>query len=170
MIKEKAILTHSERKVIKTFINDGVRPDHYDGKNGLFRLGAELNCVRGIDLDKNGLISDTDIEDIKLLLSAVDIPPSTFFIDDHCIYVDWTANGFLAIKSRKDYLKLALEFASYIDSLELFEFKVNTGMFDDDPVEYDEYTEKLRQIQLPEFTAENYGASYEEMIVHDCRP
>lgn len=170
MTKEKGILTNNEREVIKTFVNDEVRPDHYDCKNGLHRLSADLTCIKGIKLNEIQPISDTAVEDIKLLLSTINVPPANLFISHGSIEVDWAPNGFLAIKSKQDYLKLALEFASYIDSLDLFEFTINTGMFEDDPVEYDEYIEKIEKIQSPEFSSQNFGAVPKYMEVYDYRP
>lgn len=169
MDEEMSILTPNQRKIILLFLKNWVREDHYDGKNELYRLTASLYSITGKWINKGNILTKENIEDIKLLLSSLSIPPHRIFITYDNVVVDWIPNGALVLNSKDEYLQLVLDFIAYLDKLDFVKFDTELDSFGDDPQEPYEDTENLRKVCYPKFTVENFGAIDREIEVYDCR-
>lgn len=157
----------------RAFEEEYIREDHYDGNNGIYRFAANITMFS----NKKIIIPDDDeatmrnIQELKLKLESLEIPPSAIFIYRHTdsIAIDWWANGYQVVSSKEEYLKISLEFSEYIDKLTFADFEINTGMYCDDPFYTSGDEQKVYKNYNTRFILENFGSSGEKIEVISLR-
>lgn len=135
--------------VLNEFRKERVRKDHYNGKNILTRLAINIKYN-----------SDRKMNEIVSLLKEIDIRAGFIIIrqQERKIAVWWFSQQNNVILDEKNYLRLIDEFIDYIINLNLDNWDIEMGMFDDDPIELNinEY-ENLEIVKNPKFNKENFG-------------
>lgn len=155
MTEVRKILEQKEM-VLNEFRKERVRKDHYNGKNILTRLAINIKYN-----------SDRKMNEIVSLLKEIDIRPGFIIIrqQERKIAVWWFSQQNNVILDEKNYLRLIDEFIDYLINLNLDDWDIEIGMFDDDPIELNinEY-ENLEIVKNPKFNKENFGLKGEAQI------
>lgn len=142
--------------VLNEFRKERVRKDHYNGKNILTRLAINIKYN-----------SDRKMNEIVSLLKDIDIRPEFIIVkqQERKIAVWWFSQQNNVILNEKNYLRLIDEFIDYLINLNLDNWDIEIGMFDDDPIELNinEY-ENLEIVKNPKFNKENFGLKGESQI------
>ena len=155
-IAEEIKRLEQKELVLNEFRKERVREDHYNGNNVLCRLAISVKYD-----------SDKERDEIVSLLKSIDIIPEFIIIyqKEREISVWWFSQMNNVIFDEKNYLRLIDEFIDYIINLNLDNWDIEMGMFDDDPIELNinEY-ENLEIVKNPKFNKENFGLKGEAQI------
>jgi hypothetical protein len=156
------IMSKNKMEIIESFAYDCFREDHYSGNNAIYRFSAITRNEKRSNEDVNNIV-----ENLKSKLYETSIIPSRIQLYyDFSIEVEWHANNFQIVTSKKQYLNLALEFANYIDSINIDILKVNSGTLEDDPEELIR-TKIIKVNYNPIFNQQCFG--HKKIEVLDCR-
>lgn len=142
--------------VLNEFRKERVRKDHYNGKNILTRLAINIKYN-----------SDRKMNEIVSLLKEIDIRAGFIIIrqQERKIAVWWFSQQNNVILDEKNYLRLIDEFIDYVIKLNLNNWDIETGMFDDDPIGYDiNKCENIEVVLNPKFTQNNFGLNGEPQV------
>lgn len=128
----------SKADVISFFSRNGHRPDHCNGVFPLYRFSANIHFLGCSSVALTRQLALEQFERIRQLA----ILPNRIFASVHArggvtntLWVEWDAKGNIVLQSKRDYLYLSLEFADYLDQLDIPGLEINMGSFDDDPNE-----------------------------------
>jgi hypothetical protein len=163
-------MSENDYTVYKDFIQDKVRPDHYNHRNGIYRYGAFVNDIYGkriIDSD-NGLETDNNVQKLKEILNTLSIRPEAIFISDDHIEIIWASRKYAIVKSWRQYMSLSLEFTKYIDNIDFTNLLINNGAFEDDP-NFSQDMKTCKKHYHPHFTMKYFGNVEPEIRILDFR-
>lgn len=144
-----------QKSVIEEIFRKGdVREDHHDGQNGLHRLAIEIPI-------------EADIDVLIQRLRSINIKPERIFIMDDKYSIDWASQEVILLTNINDYKNIVNQFIGYVDYLNLGEWRVCIGMFEDDPI-FGEYI-KIKTTVSPVFNENTFDSSYDEPDIYDFR-
>lgn len=153
-------------KVLEEFAFDYPRDDHYSNGNGVFRFSI---ITQNLNLNEKEMRAY--VHQLLAKLYKMPIIPSRIYINDDSIFdieVEWEAKDFQVVLDKNQYLKLALQFADYIDEQEIQDFEINTGTFNDDPV-FTKYIGTRKINENPVFNNECFGYELIEVLDYSDR-
>lgn len=138
----------------------GVRSDHYDGINAIYRLPAcvkipEGTCGDGLERLLQKLVKD---------LSNLSVRPNRIFIHDDLIEIDWYTKGYQMVMNRGQYVGLLLEFAEFLNKAPIQNLLIQDGYFGDDPEDSVRSVSNDMVNFFPEFNSSCFGLRDNESI------
>ncbi|WFA09520.1 hypothetical protein [Tissierella sp. Yu-01] len=158
MMKSKKKLRDYNFECALKICSGGAREDHVDGEHAVDRLAA----YKMIDQNLPFTEYMNQVTDLFYTLRKLEIPPTRIFIfDDGMVEVNWEANGYQVLSSRHQYAALVIEFAKFLESLDI-DLKIQTGMYYDDP----HVIRDLAKVNCsPSFNRECFGSRYPLEII-----
>lgn len=141
-------LTKNIDMVVVAFDKEKVRTDHFNGRNGIFKLSAN--------------IEKKDVESVEWLIDELQalpiVPAALFIMSGDLINICWYPQGYLLLTSKEEYLTLCLNFASYLDKLNLG-LTYDRGSLHDDPVVEEDITADKKKYINPSFSEEVFSSA-----------
>lgn len=154
-------MSKNEEMIIEAFNRGRVDEEHYEKGYALYRFSAfaKLNYENDNNIQEK-------VSKFLERLDVLDIRPERIFLWGGKAEIDWTPRAHQCVESREDYLRLALEFARFIDEIGSYDMEVNTGSFwDDANLVPDNETHKGKY--KTKFNKECFDWQ-EEITIYDC--
>jgi len=130
-VSEMEMNTHQNAlyTAMEFWSNGSFREDHFDGKNGFYRLSAKISIDPASDA--LGVLEYSHYVIGKLY--QLSVRPSRVFIYDNMFDIEWHAIGNQVVSSKTQYMKLILQFAHFLEKNQFDNIDLQEGFFDDDP-------------------------------------